>query len=575
MSGGDHASAALHPAPPVEQSAAMSGEFTRDLRAMAARHHDLLIIGGGIAGATIAWDATLRGLRVALVEKADFSSGTSAGSSKLVHGGLRYLRNMEFALVRESLRERRIWQRIAPHMIRPLPFLLPTDARHRLMLSAGLTLYDLLAFDRGRGIAGSERPRRHRFINWEKACALEPALAGTEAAGAFVYYDCQSWSPERLGLECLVGAAEGGAMAANYADAEELTAEDTDYGCRITGAIVTDRLTGEQCHIGAGVTINAAGPWADQILALATNRPSHRLMRSKGAHIVTRKLVRSHALTMELPNSMGGGHVFVLPWRGHALIGTTDTRYDGDPDALVPTDEDVARLIAMVNAVLPGVQLRREDVRFAYAGLRPLIGDEGKDTYSASRKAEVVDHERADGIEGFLSALGGKWTTARHVAERTVDLAVKRLGVRTRPCRTGRTPLPGGRTRSLAALSAVARHRHPQWPDDTLDHLARLYGSELDRVIARAEADPTLKAPLGADRPDIGAEVVHAVRAEMARTLDDVIFRRTGLGTLGHPGTDCLAAAARLMAEELDWDAEETARQIAAVEYRFSVWETA
>lgn len=559
----------------MEQSAAMTGEFTRNLKAMAAREHDLLIIGGGIAGATIAWDATLRGLRVALVEKSDFSSGTSAGSSKLVHGGLRYLRNMEFALVRESLRERRIWQRIAPHMVRPLPFLLPTDAKHRPILSAGLTLYDLLAFDRGRGVAATERPRAHRFISWAEASTLEPALAGLGASGALVYYDCQTWSPERLGLECLLGAAEGGAMPANYAEAAELTAEDSDYGCRITGAIVIDRLTGERSQIRAGVTVNAAGPWADKVLGLATNRPSHRLVRSKGAHIVTRKLTHSHALTMELPKSLGGGHVFILPWRGHALIGTTDTRYGDDPDAVVPTGDDVRQLIRMVNAVLPGAQLRGDDVRFAYAGLRPLIGSEGEDTYSASRKAEVVDHERSDGIEGFLSTLGGKWTTARHVAEQTVDLAVKQLRVRTRPCRTKRTPLPGGRARSWPALSMEARARHSQWPEETIDHLTRLYGSELDRVIDRAEADPTLKAPLGATRPDIAAEVIHAIRAEMAHTLDDVVFRRTGLGTVGHPGADCLAAAARLMAGELDWDAEETARQIAAVERRFTVWKEA
>lgn len=552
-----------------------TGRFARDLAAMAAATHDLLIIGGGITGAAIARDAASRGLKLALVDKGDFSSGTSAASSRLVHGGLRYLRNLELRLVRESLAERRIWQRIAPHMVRPLPFLLPASAGNRTALSLGLTLYDWLAFDRAFGLDREEVPAPHRFLPWPEAQRLEPALSGAGGAGAFFYSDCRMDSPERLGLECLLDATAAGAHAANHAEAEELIVEQRAEGRRLRGAVIRDRLTGERHEVRAKLTVNACGPWADRLLVNVTGTESHRLVRSKGIHIVTRPLAREHALTLQVPRAQGGGHVFVLPWRGHALIGTTDTRFDGDPDDVRAAAADVDLLLRTVNGVLPGAQLRHGDVLFAYAGLRPLVGtgsENGGDTYSASRRAEIVDHEKPDGIAGLISALGGKWTTSRRVAERAVDLALHKLGRPRRPCRTARTPLPGAPPGPRKIFLAAARAQHPALPGDVIDHLAGNYGVRMEQVLAVGRAHRELAAPLCPDRPETGAEVLFAVREEMARCLDDVLFRRTTLGMLGHPGKTCLDTVADLMGRELGWTAEQRAAELGRIETRFGEW---
>jgi glycerol-3-phosphate dehydrogenase len=550
-----------------------TGRFARDLNGMAGATHDLLIVGGGITGAAIARDAAMRGLKVALVDKADFSSGTSAASSKLVHGGLRYLRNLEVGLVRESLAERRIWQRIAPHMVRPLPFLLPTDANHRTKLALGLTLYDWLAFDRAHGLPKEDAPAPHRFVGWPEAQILEPALSGAGGTGAFLYADCQMMSPERLGLECLLDAAAHGAHAANHAGAETLIVDEIGSMRHVRGARVVDRLTGHHHDIFAKLTVNACGPWADGLLAPLTGETAHRLVRSKGIHIITRPLTRGHALTLQVPESLGGGHVFVLPWCGHSLIGTTDTRFDGPPDEVRATAADVAALLRTVNGVLPGVRLRSEDVLFAYAGLRPLVGGaDGGGTYDASRRSEIAGHEKEDGITGLISALGGKWTTSRLLAEKAVNLALRKLDRSRTPCRTAQRRLPGAPAAPWRTFLTAARAQHPSLPEETLLHLARTYGVRFEQVLAYARAHPELGGRLCPDRPEIRAEMVFAVRGEMARTMEDVVFRRTGLGACGHPGDGCLEAVAALMARELHWSAEEAAASMRKTQARFETW---
>ncbi len=550
-----------------------TGRFARDLAGMAAIFHDVLIVGGGITGAAIARDAALRGLKVALVDKGDFSSGTSAASSKLVHGGLRYLRNLEFGLVRESLAERRVWQCIAPHMVRPLPFLLPTDASHRTTLALGLTLYDWLSFDRGRGLPPAAVPVPHRYIDWTEAQRLEPILSGAGGAGAFLYGDCQMYSPERLGLECLLDAAAHGALAANYAEAESLIVEAQGTGRCVLGAKVRDRLNGHQYELHARLTVNACGPWADGLMETLDGTPSNRLVRSKGVHIVTRPLTRNHALTLQVPKALGGGHVFLLPWRGHSLIGTTDTRFEGNPGDVRATAADVAALVRTVNGVLPGVNLRPEEVLFAYAGLRPLVGAAAEgNTYGASRRSEIADHQRHDGTAGLVSALGGKWTTSRRLAERAVDLVMKKLERPRMASRTARCPLPGAPSTGWQTFLGAARAQHPGLPEETLIHLAGTYGARIEQVLSLARSRPELAAPLCPDRPEIGAEIVFSMRAEMARRMDDVIFRRTVLGGIGHPGAPCLEAVAALMARELHWPDDGRQAELAAIEQRFSSW---
>jgi glycerol-3-phosphate dehydrogenase len=519
----------------------------RDLERLARQTFDLLIIGGGVTGACIARDAALRGLSVALIEKNDFAHATSAHNSKLIHGGLRYLRNFELGLVRESLKERRIWQRTAPHLVQPLLFFVPLYGggwKARATLSAGLTLYDVLAFDRAWLDDPAQRLPGHSWLDARDAVAREPALDGPGLEGAFLYYDAQMYAPERLALECVLDADAHGAAAANHLEAASLL---TCNGA-VAGATVRDVFTGWSFDIRAKLAILAAGPWADLFLAQALGRPaSHKLLRSKGIHVVVPAMTREAALTV----AAGGGHFFVLPWRGHSLLGTTDTAFPGAPDDVSVTEADIQGFLGFVNEHLPSSHLKRSDVIHFYAGLRPLVADGARSTYGASRRAEMIDHQKDDRIDGLFSVIGGKWTTSRHLAEQVVDAIVTKLGAKARACATGTAILPGGLARFSEFLvqQACDYEGLPMLP-----HLARLYGARVADVLELSGSRPELSAPLSASG-DIGAQVLFAMREEMALTLEDVVMRRTGIGQLGHPGDASIEAVADLMSGELGWNA--------------------
>ncbi len=544
----------------------------RSLEKMAATTHDLLIIGGGVTGACVARDAALRGLSVALVEKNDFLSATSAGSSKLAHGGLRYLANFELSLVRESLRERRIWARIAPHMVTPVPFLIPLyGTRAAVTMSVGLTLYDWLSYDRNRLDDPDKHMPSHKRVSRDGALARAPFLNPEGLTGAMIYYDCQMYSPERMGIECIGDAADRGAQVANYAEVSEILREDEGNRGRITGARVTDRLDGSSHEIRAALTINATGPWGDMVMALAEKDgdPARRLLRSKGIHLITRKITDDVALAVQ---PKGGGHFFVIPWRDHTLFGTTDTVFKGRPDELGVTEQDIADFLEVINAGLPGLNLTRDDVEHFYAGLRPLVdtnpNEEEKDSYGASRASEVFDHAE-EGLDGLLSALGGKWTTSRHLAAEIVDLSLQKLGRGRVPCATADTPIQGGEITRYRAFEDEAVRRLPDIAPEIVRNLARNYGSRIDDVLAQAEGRPDLLEPLSNSTLTIGAQVLYAVHTEMARTLDDVLQRRTGAGTLGDPGEDTIRRITDIVGDELGWDADERARQIETARRRF------
>ena len=514
---------------------------------------DLLIIGGGATGCFTARDASLRGLKVALIEAKDFASATSAHSSKLAHGGLRYLRNLEFSLVRESLRERRNLQAMAPHLLRPLPFLLPlydTSLRERWTLSAGLRLYDLLSYDRNRLKDPAQKMPGHRWLPRQEALAREPVLEGPVFQGAFEYHDAQMYAPERIALECLMDAEANGAAIANYVSAEKLLLR----GKQVEGAAVRDTMTGQAFDIRAKLTLVAAGPWADLFLEHATGRPAHhKLLRSKGIHLLLPQMSRA-ALTVEA----GSGHFFVLPWRGHTLIGTTDTEFRGDPATVAVSETDIAGLLATVNRYLPSAHITRDRIEFFYAGLRPLVDDGSGQTYNASRRSELVDHAGDDNTEGLFSALGGKWTTSRQLAQTITDAAVKKLGVTARACTTATTPLPGGRFENWEAM---LKGFEKTWPGiSSIRHLAHVYGARLPALLKTAKVSDL--ACLG-ESGDTLAQVTIAVRDEMALTLEDVVMRRTSLGQFGPP--ENLAKIADTMAVPLGWDEIRKSREIASL----------
>ncbi|MFM1918613.1 MAG: aerobic glycerol-3-phosphate dehydrogenase [Candidatus Hydrogenedentota bacterium] len=540
---------------------------------MSRRTYDLVVVGGGITGACVARDAALRGLSVALVDKGDFGHATTAASSKLIHGGLRYLRYLQFGVVRDSLHERRVWANTAPHLIEPMTFLVPTfDARayRRMELAAALTAYDLLSFDRNRLLDPDKHIGRHRVYSREQAIAIEPALESTRLSGAMTFTDYQMYSPERLSLECVLDAVTHGADVANYAEVKRFLVEER----RVHGVEVADGLRGGAMHTLRGrMVVNACGAWADMYLGeLGSTRQPRRLIRSKGIHLLTRPLTRSHGLGIQTDKA----HFFIIPWRGHSLIGTTDTLFQGNPDECRVLEQDIADFLAIVNEALPGLGLGRADVQYFYAGLRPIVDMEakpGKDeggTYEASRAAEVYDHEAHDGLAGGITAIGGKWTTSRSLARKVVDLAFRRMGRKPPPCTTDVTPTHGGATGPFEPFVREALARHAGQPAGLVQHLARNYGTRMDALLELAGQQPDWAAPLAQGYMDIGAQVAHAVREEMAVTLDDVLFRRTGLGTLGYPGDAGMERVSGILAGLLDWDAEERRAQVEGAMARYA-----
>ncbi|HJR57586.1 MAG TPA: glycerol-3-phosphate dehydrogenase/oxidase [Rhizomicrobium sp.] len=537
----------------------------RDLSRLSNQSFDLLIIGGGATGCFAARDAALRGLSVALVEARDFASATSARSSRLVHGGLRYLRNLETGLVRESLRERLALMRIAPHLVRPLPFLLPLHGGGllgRAKLAAGLTLYDLLSHDRNRLEDPALRLPGHRWIGKKDALAREPVLDAKGFRGAFEYHDAQMYAPERLALENLIDADAHGAVIANYVAAEKLLLR---HG-KVEGCSVRDRITGSGFDIRAAAVLVAAGPWADIFLEQATGQTAaHKLIRSKGIHLMVPLLSRS-ALALET----GGGHLFALPWRGHTLLATTDTPFSGDPAGVAVSEADIVSFLATCRKALPVAALARDRVEHFYAGLRPLVSDGSPKnatmlSYHVSRRAELVDHA-TESMSGLFSALGGKWTTSRALAEKAIDAIAGKLEKKTTPCVTATTPLPGGRIDRFDGLVAGMQKTYPGIA--ALRHLAHLHGARLPLLLQGVRLTDLM--PLGPSQ-DVPAQIAFAVREEMALTLEDVVMRRTSLGQFGRPSHQALAQVVTLMTRELGWSAEKQQSEIATLNHLYEV----
>ncbi len=529
--------------------------------------YDIIVIGGGITGAAVAYEAAARGFTVALVEKGDFGAATSAATSKLIHGGLRYLANFELKLVRESLAERKTLENIAPNLVYPLPFLVPlhnTRARSKWVIEPGMILYDLLSYDKGFTWDRSKRLPLHRYLSAAKVRELEPVVKPEGLTGAVLYYDCANPSPERLTLAFIKSAVKHGAAAANYAKVEDFIRA----GQRITGVVVRDLLTGTTHALNGRVTINCGGPWADLLLDVARGKPGpQHVRRSEGIHIITRSLSHGHAIGGLTPD---GRPCNIIPWRGHSLIGTTDRAYAGDPDAWAVTREKIKAYIAEVNAAFGDPNLVcYSDVLYAYGGLRPLVEDETKDVYRTSRRYEIYDNE-ADGLPGLITVEGGKYTTSRRLAENVLNTVARKQGGRPRNGLTARVHLAGCEIRALDAFLAEAQAAYPDFPPATVDSAARNYGTAYRTVLDLARGDKRYAEPLTADG-ELAAQVVVAVRDEMARTLADILLRRTGIGTLGHPGAQALETVAAIAAEELGWSSARTEAELAAAERALAV----
>ncbi len=500
---------------------------------------DVAIIGGGIVGCGIARDAAMRGLRVMLVERGDFGGGTTAASTRIVHGGLRYLEMLDLRLVRLDLRERETLLRISPHLVKPLEFLIPFFRRDRtspLKMRAGLALYDALSYDKG-------LPPR-RWLAPEQGRTVEPALNRPDLRGVAAYHDARIDSPERLALENVIDASGHHATAINYCEAVSLV---TANG-RVSGVRLRDRLNDDDAAIQARVVVNATGAWFDRVTHALTSRSSAAIRMTKGIHIVCQP-VTSHALV--LFSKVDGRLMFAIPRGGLTWIGTTDTDFEGDPADARATRQDVEYVLASVGDVFPS--LRQEDVLYTTAGVRALVR-RGGSASSVSRMHRIVPGEPV-APAGVISVLGGKITGYRAIAEEATDAVCRQLGTADCSSRTAETPLPGARDQ-------FGGPREDDGRDGVTSHLYDLYGTRAEHVLALARSDARLATPLSAAYPDIGAQVIYSVRHEHCLQLSDFLRRRSLLGASADQGLDAAQPAAQLMGAELGWTNTDTAAQV-------------
>ena len=525
---------------------------------MSRQTWDVVVVGGGITGAGIARDAAFRGLKVAVLEKNDWSSGTSSATSKLAHGGLRYLKTYEFSLVRESLRERRYLEIIAPHVVYPLPFIMPIY-KQKFILTAGMILYDLLSYDKNRLGDPSKKLPHFKLLSRKRTIALEPGIHSDGLKGGALYYDCQNLYPDRVCLEFVRDAVHRGAMAANYAKVTHFTS----HAGNVTGVAVEDVLNPAQSYTISGkLVINATGPWADLMFQNSPAKLPKSVRRSKGIHLVTRPLTNGHALVLETKT---GRVFFVLPWRGYSIVGTTDVDYKGNPDDVHVTEKDRDDLIRELNEVYPSARLTADEVLYSYVGIRPLVEEVGKDTTEVSRKHELYDHEQWDRVKGLITVMGGKWTTTRELAEEVTDLAIKKLGREPVACTT-RTPLDVGHIDNLQAyIDAQVEMWRGKADAALVRSLIEIYGTRYREVYERYVLDG---APLDQDVFAVGhdeyamGQIRDAIDNEMTVRLDDLLCRRTGMGTLGLLSHERVVAICRYMATCYGWDEGRVADEI-------------
>ncbi len=527
----------------------------RDLATFENQEFDLVIVGAGVYGAAAAWDAALRGLSVALVDKGDFGGATSFNNLKTVHGGLRYLQHADLPRMRESVRERRTLMRIAPHLVHPLPFLLPTyrkGLRRRSILAAALFLNDVVSFDRNRNLDSEKFLPPGRTISRAECQRWVPGVEERGLTGAALWYDAQIYNSDRLTLSFVLSADEAGARVANYVEATGFLRD----GDRVRGISAKDRIGQTELEIKGRVVLNAAGPWVDRMLdgLEGTNLPRFFYF-SKAMNLVTRPIVKDVAVGV---TSKHNQILFVIPWRGLSMVGTRHAVYDGDVDDFEAKEEDVQELLDEVNSGYPAGKLRREDVRLVHRGLLPMVppdkNNNGVAPVKLVKQYRIHDHRR-EGLEGLVSMVGVKYTTARDVAEKAITQVFQVLGKEPPPCRTASTPVFGGAIESFSDFLDRETKRRPHGLDDEcVRHLVYTYGSEYRRILAYIDEEPACAQPVKEGAPVLRAEVIHAIREEQATDLASVVMRRTELGSAGHPGGECLKSCATIMAGELNWD---------------------
>lgn len=519
---------------------------------MVDKSFDLIVVGAGINGAGIARDAAMRGLSVLLLDKSDIAAGTTSWSSRLIHGGLRYLEYAEIPLVRESLRERECLLRTAPHLVKPLPLTIPIYEWHRRgpwMIRAGMIAYDALSYDKSLP--------RHRMLNPTRAIAHEAGLNPDGLTGAARYYDAQVEFPERIAVENAVAAAAHGAIVRTGAEVEDLLVE----AGVVRGVVWRDRITGEGHRAHSTVTINVAGPWVDRVLAtLDLADVPQQVGATKGSHIVVDAFPGAPSDALYVEAKRDGRPYFIIPWNDRYLIGTTDSRYRGDPNRVVPTEDEIGYLLGEANVAIPSANLCRNDVVYAYAGLRPLPYQPEGQPSGITRRHIVRDH--APRVEGLLSVIGGKLTTYRSLAEHATVEVFAKLGRKAPPSPTRQSQFPGAKGDIGAAR---VRLGDTTWlSPNSCESLLRIFGTRaMDIIIVAEQGSPRLREVIDPESEMIGAAALFGLTEEFARTITDVVMRRTMAGYGGDVGAHAASAIAALGVAEGVWSDEAAADQLA------------
>lgn len=505
--------------------------------------YDVLVVGGGVNGLAVAWDLVRSGARVLVVDKGDWGSGTSSWSSRMIHGGLKYLEKFDVPLVRESLRDREWLLQSAPHLVKPLPFVLPFyrgGAHSALALRAGMVLYDVLSYDKS--------VPRHRTFSRRRTIEMLPGIRTEGLQGSARYYDAQVEYSERLCVELMLAARDAGADTLSYARVTGLTTD----GPRVTGAEIRDELTGVSVNVRAEVVVNVAGPWVDDILTGTVEGDRQWMGGTKGTHLVVAPFPGAPTDAMYY-ESDDGRPMMIIPWLGLYMIGSTDKRFSGDLDTVTADEEEIDYILYETTKVFPSCGLTRDSVLYWYTGVRPLPYVDAERTADITRRHEIHDH--APRISGLLSVIGGKLTTFRALAGHTHAAVQRYLPLRASSLTDAR--LPGYATAPMP-LPGIDR--------SLADRLTRLYGARAVQVVQIMEDEPESRRVLDPDSGLVAAEVLLAVRDEEAVHLSDVVMRRVMIGWGPDLGRSASAAVAEVMAAELGWDAHRLEEEMAAYE---------